>query len=235
MAQAGDFLVTTIETINAACLAHGLPPLKAEEVRHSLEQALDWLADGVILMRSDGSVCYANEAMRVIADRGDGIAITNGRVEFITAEARSSFATAVTVMSRLRERQGEAEAIADFSAGPNSDTQSYSVAIRPLPIEPRVGGTKLEAEAIVFVRDPLSRNATALRILRDVLKLTDAEASVARALQAGARLEDYARIRGVSINTVYAHLRSIKEKTGCSRMGELIARLNALQIPLRLD
>jgi DNA-binding CsgD family transcriptional regulator len=235
VAQTDDLLVTTIETINAACLAHGLPPLKAEEARHSLEQALDWLADGAILVRLDGTVCYANEAMQAIARRGDGIAITKGRVEFAAAEARAHFATALMGIGRLRERPTGSATIADFSVGPSSDAPPYLVAIRPIPVEHRTRGAKMEAEAIVFVRDPLSRNTTALRMLRDVLKLTDAEASVAQSLQAGMRLEDYARARGVSIHTVYAHLRSIKEKTGCSRMGELIAKLNALQVPLRLD
>jgi DNA-binding CsgD family transcriptional regulator len=39
----------------------------------------------------------------------------------------------------------------------------------------------------------------------------------------------------LSLNTVYTHLRRIKEKTICHRMPELIRKLNDLHIPLRLD
>jgi DNA-binding CsgD family transcriptional regulator len=54
-------------------------------------------------------------------------------------------------------------------------------------------------------------------------------------VQSGMSPGDYAREHAVSVNTVYTHLRRIKEKTGCHRMAELIRRLNDLQVPLRLD
>ena len=86
---------------------------------------------------------------------------------------------------------------------------------------------------MVFVRDPLGRNLAESEILREVFGFTNAEADLARALQAGASVNQYARGRAVSLNTVYTHLRRIKEKTNCKRMGELIRRLNDLQVALR--
>jgi DNA-binding CsgD family transcriptional regulator len=61
------------------------------------------------------------------------------------------------------------------------------------------------------------------------------EASVAEALRGGEPLGDYARERKVSINTVYTHLRRIKDKTGANRLPNLIRRLNDLHLPLRFD
>ena len=87
--------------------------------------------------------------------------------------------------------------------------------------------------AIVFVHDPTSGHAPGLGILREVFGLTEAEASVARAIQLGQALTDYARERSVSINTVYTHLRRIKEKTGCTRMLELMHKLNDLLAAVR--
>jgi DNA-binding NarL/FixJ family response regulator len=43
------------------------------------------------------------------------------------------------------------------------------------------------------------------------------------------------RASKVSVNTVYTHLRRIKEKTGCTRMPELIRKLNDLHVPLRIE
>jgi DNA-binding CsgD family transcriptional regulator len=90
-----------------------------------------------------------------------------------------------------------------------------------------------EAEAIVLVRDPLSRNAAAARMLRNIVGLTQAEANLAQALQAGVSLDNYAQTQAISLNTVYTHLRRIKEKTDCHRLAELIRKLNDLQVPLR--
>ena len=65
--------------------------------------------------------------------------------------------------------------------------------------------------------------------------LTPTEAGLARAIQSGISFDRYARERAVSLNTVYTHLRRLKEKTGCKRLSELIRKLNDLQAPLRLE
>ena len=72
--------------------------------------------------------------------------------------------------------------------------------------------------AIVFVRDPLGRNVAAAGVMRDVFGLTESEAHLAQALQSGVPIGNYARDRALSLNTVYTHLRRLKEKpasTGC--------------------
>jgi DNA-binding CsgD family transcriptional regulator len=89
------------------------------------------------------------------------------------------------------------------------------------------------AVAVVFVRDPVSANATPLRALREMFGLTKAEAHLAQAIQAGTPVSRYAQMHGTSINTVYTHLRRIKEKTGCGRMVQLVRKLNELHFPLR--
>ena len=89
------------------------------------------------------------------------------------------------------------------------------------------------AVALVLVRDPLSHRTVAGGLLRDVFGFTDAEANLAQAVLAGTSLAHYARANAVTLNTVYTHLRRIKDKTGCSRMAELIRKLNDLQVPLR--
>jgi DNA-binding CsgD family transcriptional regulator len=48
-------------------------------------------------------------------------------------------------------------------------------------------------------------------------------------------LPDYAQEAGVSLNTIYTHLRRIKDKTGCQRMAKLNKLLRDLQVPLRRE
>jgi DNA-binding CsgD family transcriptional regulator/PAS domain-containing protein len=204
----------------------------AGEARHSLERALDWLADGVALVRADHGVLYANEAFQTIVRRHDGIRVRRGLLDIVSTHARTRFQTAVADVCRLRANEAVSPACADFPIPRADGAPSYLLSVRPLPEAGRVA--QASAVAIVFIRDPSARGAAALRTLRDVLGLTEAEASLAQALQAGVPLDAYAREHAVSLNTVYTHLRRIKEKTGCHRMAALIRRLNDLQVPLRL-
>jgi DNA-binding CsgD family transcriptional regulator len=202
-----------------------------DDVRRSLEHALDWLADGVALVRADGAVIYANEALRSIVRRGDAIAIRKGRMAFSASEAKTLLERALAGAARLRRGEVRTAVTSDFPVKRSTGAPAYLVSVRPLPDQP--DGRAAGAIAMVFVRDPLRRDAAAVQILRDVFGLTDAEANLATALQAGMSLNDYAQSHAVSLNTVYTHLRRIKEKTGCKRLSELIHKLNDMRVPLR--
>jgi DNA-binding CsgD family transcriptional regulator len=202
---------------------------RAAAFGQSLEAALDWLADGVALIARDGRVLYANESLRVIARRNDGVRIRRGFVDFATVDARARFDAALGRMHRMNSTDSAGSISGDFPVS-RASAPPLLISVRPL-----AGAAESEAEVIVFVHDPLRRNAGMIRVLRDVYGLTEAEASVAEALQAGTPLGVYARERGVSLNTVYTHLRHIKDKTRCKRLAELIRKLNDLQVPLRID
>jgi DNA-binding CsgD family transcriptional regulator len=192
-----------------------------------LMHALDWLADGVLLVRADGTVLYANESMRAIARQDDGIRIARGALDFTAVKARAQFEAAVG-MAKLARSDASITSPIDFRVDRPRGKPPYLVSVRALG-----GGRGEQADAIVFVRDPLARNVAAAEYLRDLLGLTDAEANLAHALHSGMTIAEYARTRMLSLNTVYTHLRRIKEKTGCKRQAELIGRLNDLQLPLR--
>jgi DNA-binding CsgD family transcriptional regulator len=199
----------------------------------SLEGALDWLADGVALIAYDGAVLYANEALRDIV-RGKGIAIKKGALAFDSAEARARFADALGAVARLRAGDPDKAALHDFPVARSPTGPPYLVSLRPLASAAGDGERRGGAVAIVFVRDPLRQDTAGLRLLVEIFGLTPAEADLARAIQAGVPLESYARRRAVSLNTIYTHLRRLKEKAGCKRMPDLIRKFNELQVPLRL-
>jgi DNA-binding CsgD family transcriptional regulator len=198
------------------------------------EQALEWLADGVALLGADGRVVYANRSFRAITQRNDGIGTHDGKVEIAAAAARTKFERAVAAI--LHPRVGGAPGVgaSDLAVAHSGSTVHYLLSVRPVVMSAcAVDLAESQARVAVFVRDSLYRNTAAIRILCNVLQLTEAEALLAQALQAGVRLRDYARARGISINTIYAHLRNIKQKTGSHRMSELIRRLNDLQAVAR--
>src|SRR5262249_5724532 len=103
-----------------------------DALRRSLEQALNWLADGVVLIDSDGKVLYANAAMTAIAASGDGIALKQHQVEFAAVLARQRYASACAAIRRLLS--GEVEAGGDdFAVLRCSGAPAYLVSIRPIP------------------------------------------------------------------------------------------------------
>jgi PAS domain-containing protein len=67
----------------------------------SLENAVEWLTDGVALLRADGKIVYANDAMLSFAQRGDSIRIAGGILDLAGHEARRSFETALGAIARL--------------------------------------------------------------------------------------------------------------------------------------
>lgn len=202
----------------------------ADSKSNAFRDTLDWLADGALLVHADGTFIYANASMQTIARRDDGIRLVRNRVEFRTAETRGRFEKA---LAALRRSGPSASTLLDFPMSRGEGRTPYVISLRPLPRSRRMGRTVGLAFAVVFVRDPDRQSSAALQLQREVFGFTEAEAGVAQALLSGTSLGAYARERAVSLNTVYTHLRRIKEKTGCSRMPELIRKLNEVQLSLR--
>jgi DNA-binding CsgD family transcriptional regulator len=71
-------------------------------------------------------------------------------------------------------------------------------------------------------------------LLRDVFELTEAECAVALALLDVVALARCALNQGVSINSLYTHLRRMREKTSSHSVAELIRKLEDPRIPLRM-
>ena len=192
-----------------------------------LARALDWCADGVALVEVDCTVSHANRAFVSIARARDGIVTRKGVVEIADLQMRARLAAALGAMLRERDPAAGGFEPIDFQLPRPSGAPAYIVSIRPL-----LGAMPHDAKcpvAVLFVRDLAARGAGDARMLRDLFGFTTAEANLALALQRGVSPNDYARAHRISINTVYTHLRRIKEKSACQRLPELICRLAELR------
>lgn len=84
----------------------------------------------------------------------------------------------------------------------------------------------------LLVFNPIDRKTRpSADLLRSLFDLTAAEAHVARELGAGASVETIAETGGVSVNTVRTQIRKIIEKTGTSRMPEVVSLISNLTLP----
>lgn len=192
-----------------------------------LESTLDWLADGVLMLAPDVSVLYANAAARAIFRAADGIALHRGTLQFISRDAMAKLGLALKAIDRLRISDIADAAQSDFLVGRPSNAPAYAVSVRPLLAQ---AGEPSQAVTLIFIHDPLTRKQTRVEFLGNMLKLTTAEANTANALCSGLSPDEYAHQCNISANTVYTHIRHLKEKTGSRRMAELIRKLNDVQV-----
>jgi len=198
------------------------------DAQRAFERTLDWLADGVLMLRADGTALYTNVAAQAIVRADDGIALRRGAIEFRSSDAKLKFGAAFKALGELRDAKAATVMSGDFMVERRSGGSPYAVSVRPL-----LGKSKERdsAVALIFIHDPSIRNNAAVELFRQAFGLTPAEADVANGLRSGLSADAYARQRKVSPNTVYTHIRRIREKTGCTRMAELIRKLNDVQMP----
>ena len=208
-------------------VSHRLRTAKA--ATDPLERVLDTLREGVALIGKDGGVIHMNDAFASISRRGDGLTVRDRCVVVADAPARALFAGALAAVLRLGNDMASPVTAANLRVPRSSGAPPYVVSVRPLVERER----STEAVALVFVHDISRQDPVGIGTLRDLFGLTEAEAALAQALQSGMIVNDYARKRGLSLNTVYTHLRRLREKTGSNRLPELIHRLNELRLPLR--
>jgi DNA-binding CsgD family transcriptional regulator len=215
--------------------AHDLATrLKARgNYRGLLESALDWLTHGVALLRADGTIVYVNETLRSLAQRGDGFRIVSRAIEFAEPNARRRFGEALGAIERLGDPAFDARPT-DFPVARSDENPAYIVSLRPI-VRGQTPTRYAGAKVMLLISDPLRRNIAGSQMLQDMFNLTNAEAHLARALCTGQTTSAYANERRVSINTVYSHLKKIREKTGCKSIPELIRKFREWNVPLRVS
>jgi DNA-binding CsgD family transcriptional regulator len=194
------------------------------------ENALDLLADGIALLRRDGGILYINEALRNIAANNRDFRIDRHSIEFATPELRGRFAAALGAVARMHEPNA-AYLATDFAV-PREGLPPYTVSVRPL-LHGGGEASHPEAAAMLLVHDPLQQNLAAGRMLQELYGLTNAEAQLVQALGTGMTAVAYAQNRGISVTTVYTHLRRTREKTGWKSVAELTRRFHEVNVGLR--
>jgi len=186
--------------------------------------ALDWLTDGVATIDRDGALLHLNAALAEMIRADDGLRVVRRVLEPADMRARRRLGDAVGHV--LRGETGGSVLVPRPSGA-----RPYLITLRPAPAEG--DRTPYRARAFLFVTDTARARATTAEILIDAFGLTDAEVQLALALHEGRSPLEHARARGISDNTVYTHLRRLKQKTGTHRVAELIARIDAVRTQAR--
>ncbi len=174
---------------------------------------LDEVNYGLILVRRDGEVLFANRAARRECGIDQPLQIDGNRLQ-----PRSG-----------GEKERMARALADACNGRRSMVdlgsleQRACVAVVPLA----TGGLQAPAALLILGRNGTA-DALALQLFAKVHQLTPAESSVLAALSEGLRPAQIASQHGVAVCTVRTQIRSIRQKTLTRSIGHLMHLIERL-------
>jgi len=201
---------------------------KLESRVSDLENAVDVIASGLVLLDAKGKCVLANRSARTVLDRRDGLLLDGASLCASTSTESTRLneliRSAISGFETTRDQRSRAMVISRATAMP--------LQILVAPLRRETISTSGEAVAIVFIRDPEEeQTATPSGVYQMLFGLTRAEARLAVALMDGRSLSETAEIHSVSLETVRSQLKSIFQKTGTTRQGELIRILAGVCSP----
>jgi DNA-binding CsgD family transcriptional regulator len=200
---------------------------RAEIAQNANAEALHRVAQGVLVVAADGEVLFANRTAEALLAEADGISTEKSKV-------RASAATDTALLRRLiataAEVSGPAGGVTTLQRP--LPRRPLSVLVAPLTTESAwfIAG---QPAAIVFVADPDNSPPNAQDQLRELYRLTPAEAAVAMAISRGAGLQAVADELQISLTTARTHLQHVFGKTETRRQAELVRLISAGGLYLR--
>jgi DNA-binding CsgD family transcriptional regulator/PAS domain-containing protein len=189
-----------------------------EALEKSTTDALNRWTTGLFLVDHKGQIIFANRTAEDMLRKCDGFFAKRGILE----TTRSSD----TLMLHRLIREAVATTI------DRNDQANHTMLIERIPgkgllqilVTPSVREDIFfgrRGTALVFVSDPEAQR-TQSEVLRDLYRLTPAEAAVASRLADGKSVKEIADGAAVRENTIRIHLKRIFDKTGTKRQAELV-------------
>lgn len=173
---------------------------------------LDHLGLPVLLVDSDASVRYANAAAKALID-GDGLIKAVNDI-LSTHHANDGQRLKSAIADTCANGAGRVVILGSEGTG-----QPLVVLVLPFHEE----GQTERGRALVLVRSGKGMSEILTNSLRQLFRLSPAEASITVALGTGMDLNELAQQRGVKLNTLRSQVASIMAKTGTRRQAQLVA------------
>jgi len=193
--------------------------------RRVLAEVMNRLPAGVILLNEEGRVVLCNRSAKRILGRNDGVSLADDALHAEDAGTEENLQRLIAEATAAPPGGGSGGTL---GAPRTACDGAYTISVfRLLP-----GRTIRDAVASVILNDPEIGAEPAVELLRNLHDLTPAEAELAGHLARGHSLEETARARGVSINTVRSQLKVVFSKTGTSRQGELVQLVLRCLLPM---
>jgi DNA-binding CsgD family transcriptional regulator len=208
--------MSMIDPIENAASRTGDAKHDCPEVMGHVLAAINMLNLGILVVDREARIIFANHFARDLLQSPSEASAPNQP----SANARQS---AGALDRRLRQAISGREHAADsYLALPASGDKSLIALVVPCRND-----TSGETNSILFVSNPTADLDVDLRPIARLYGLTGAEIRLLDALLKGQRAGAYAKLAGVTLNTVKGHLNQLFRKTQTSRQSELVLRVLA--------
>ena len=187
----------------------------------ALAGGLDAFAASLFIVDSAAAVLHHNQAAYRLLGAGQGVEIRARHLQLAATGAHSRLLHAIRGATRT---SGRAEAFA--MTGP--DLRRLQLLITPLHPNHALNASWRVPLALVIVSDPHQMTITATKIMRELYRLTAAEARLVAELAEGNQLRDIAGARDVALSTLRTQLMSAFGKSGVRRQVDLVRLVMAL-------
>jgi DNA-binding CsgD family transcriptional regulator len=192
---------------------------------HAAEAVLDKLNRGVVIFDADGQVHYANDAALRAAHASEAISIIDGRLGFGEPAAQTRFEA---FLQQGRERgdggTGQPSVVMRVNAG--AARPPFHVLLSPLRANDDSSAADQPAQHVLMIYEPHSGRHFPKRILRELYRLSDAEADLTLLLFEGESLDAASQRLHISVNTAKTHLHHVFVKCDVHSQGELLQLLS---------
>ena len=170
----------------------------------------------VIVIDRELRVLFANHAASRLLGAADGLSIRHG---LLSADLPGEMETLRSLVEVICDPDVASVRGACVRLGRLSSGRVYACHAQ------RVTGAGGGNAALLFVSDPDNDGGVDAASLRARHELTPAEAELAALLARGIALKAAAKHRGISYETARTQLKSLFQKTGCRKQGQLVALL----------
>lgn len=201
-------------------------------VEGSLTGIIDTVPRGLALIRKDGSIAYANEYLRRIISKNDGLSLEDALLRTGRHVDQRALDKAIKLATSI-QHEHMARRCGHVSISRASGNHPYRVIATPLP--PGVMFSLQPVAAMLFIIDPDERIFCDSLTLVETLGLTEREAEIAVKLANGEDIGNIANDIGVSIMTARKHLQNIYKKAEVGRQGELVSLICNLAVTAPRD
>lgn len=194
---------------------------RSEGERAVYAGAVEQLQVATIILDEQGVMLSCNVAAQALLERGDYLALKDGRPALATRALQAEFDELLGAVRRDRGTGGEAQSVHAMRLPAAEGEQFLGLVVRSVAPAGAVSGRGTPSVAL-FISDPAHSAEPRGQVISRLFNLTRAEASLALHLAGGLSLDEAAAALGVSRNTARAHLRSVFAKTGVSRQAGLV-------------
>lgn len=176
--------------------------------------AFDGLKAAVVICDFDGCIVEATRAAESMLSRGDILTVQAGRLRPHDRTLEPALYGSIRAAARVRPQPQSSTMVLRSLSG-----AAARLDINPLPMNK--SPTSVRMLALVYIHHSARNDRLDLDLVCAAFGLTRVQAEVADGLLRGMSSAQIAAWRGVSIETIHTHVKSILAKTNCSRRAEL--------------